>query len=119
MKNKRLPGITIIGFALVSIGTFFFVKILTMFFMVERNMIDIYDPILAIGLIVLGRGLLNLKEWTRSIVDWASRISLVVIPLAMLFKRLFILEGIMDLLISVVVIFYLTQPVIKEHFKSK
>ena len=77
-----------------------------------------YEPLLAVGLFFIGRGILKKKEWIRGFALWVLWLRLIVgAPVVWITKGYSpIWIFLIDILINAYLIFSLTRPYVKKCF---
>ena len=84
----------------------------------EPDDLSAYEPLLAVGIFFMGRGILKKKEWIRGLALWVLWLRLVAgIPVAIITKEYHpIWIFMLDALINAYLIFALTRPQVKKDF---
>lgn len=124
--RKSIPlGIKILCFVLIASGLITFLIILLAlvlppefsYRMIEFGQLKEFDVIIALGSISLGWNMIKLKTWTRYMIIVLLYLFLFSIPIAMIFRGISLVRGIINILIILPLIYYFKQSRIKEVFK--
>jgi hypothetical protein len=87
----------------------------------ESEDLSAYEPLLAAGFFFIGRGILKKKEWIRGIALWILWLRLIIsVPLELFTETnnsIWII--LIDSLINVCLILFLTRPNVKKCFIDK
>jgi hypothetical protein len=128
-QRKRPLGVTICGWYLIVDGVSYFLVLLIllaskmptekMLFIFNSMSPSLYDPLIAVGMIFLGKGLLNLREWARKVIVWLSGFTILLAFIGFLFgvEEVGLVGAIFSLIIAFIIFNYFVSQKVKEQFK--
>lgn len=129
LQRRRSLGITIFGWYFIVNGVSYFLILLILIFSkmpVEKMLFIVNEmspgpsqPLIAIGMIFLGNGLLDLREWARKLTLWFSGFAIFATIISFLLdaKKFNHSYVIFSLIVIVAAFYFFTRQKVKEQFK--
>ena len=125
---KKLKGVLIIGWLKIISGLIGFMSIVAVLllpanpektaFLFEKVKISIYDPLVWVGFIFLGKNILSLKEWARKATIVVALLLIIASAYLILSQRSNIYNlNTFVLIFAFFELFYLINPSVKKQFK--
>ncbi len=124
--TMKLKGVIFFGWMTILTGVLGLINIILAALMpheVVKNVrvfedakINVFSPIIWIGVVILGRNLINLKEWARK-----TLVILISLSIIILLVRVFsvLAYGLVFILTFLLIeVFYLTRPAVRIQFKK-
>jgi len=129
MPDKRATGVSALGYISCIVGICFLIGVILMlvpsaFSARFKEGLNIFIAmiflVIAVIDLVIGIGLLKLKNWARNITVVLS-ILICIFDLLKIFKYIYnpilLISALLRPVIAIIIIWYLTRPAVREQFK--